>query len=175
MVPQEDITMRRIFAVSLVAGFCVVLGTGAAGADETLTLRADDSVFVDLTQRATSTRLELGERAASTGPDFVETLVMEGQPLRSSVVQGVVARGLPDIQYCYERAMARVKAPSGEVSLSFVILPRGNVAQVKVEVVGPRGKGLEKCMSQRVRKWQFPANDVQTEVAIPLMFDLGGQ
>lgn len=155
----------------------ITLGSLAASADE-LTVKADSAAFTDLSERAGAGRLDLGRRAGAAAPDVVETEVIAAQPLPASAVQAVVAARTAEVQYCYEKAMARVKSPAGEVAVRFVIAPQGHVTAIRVEVpdaklVG-RGatKGLERCVMMRVKQWRFPSNDTSTEVAIPFVFSM---
>ena len=164
--------MRRTFIASWLA--VVLLGGVAAADDQPQTLKADDHCFTDLSTRAGDGSLDLGKRTSAGSPDYTETEEIAPQRLPASVVQAVVADKMGEVEYCWEKATAHVKAPAGEVSVSFVILPRGNVGSVHVAIVGPRSKALEKCVAQRVARWHFPSNDVNTEVSIPFAFGTAG-
>lgn len=166
--------MRRFIASSLMA--LVVAGSvGRAVADgECETIKTDTSAFTDLSSRASSAKLDLGKRAG-VAPDVTETIDMAPQKLSPKQVQTVVAKKLDEVQYCYERAMIGIKSPTSEVGVTFVILPRGNVGKVDVQVSGPHGKSLEKCITQRVKKWRFPVAEGETEVTIPFELGMAGQ
>lgn len=167
---------HRLLALS--AGLLLlVLGSLVASADE-LTVKADGAAFDELSARAGAGRLELGHRTSAAAPEFVETEIVAAQPLPASAVQAVVAARTADVQYCYEKAMARVKAPAGEVSVSFVIAPQGHPTGIRVEVPDAKlvgravTRGLERCVMTRVKQWRFPTNDTSTEVAIPFVFSM---
>jgi TonB family protein len=164
--------MRRTFIASWLA--VVLVGGVAVADDQPQTLKSDDHCFTDLSARAGDGGLELGGRSGAA-PDYVETQEIGPQRLPARVVQGVVAERMGEIEYCWDKSMQRVKAPAGEIAVSFVIGPRGTVGSVQVTVSGSKGKpGLEKCVAQRVKKWRFPQADVETEVTIPFAFGTAG-
>jgi outer membrane biosynthesis protein TonB len=163
--------MRRFIAGSLASLLIAAATAAPAVADgELSTIKADTAAFTDLTTRASSGSLDLGARERGDGPVVEETMALAPQRLSSKQVQTVVAQKSDDIRYCYDRAMRGVKDPTSEIAVSFVILPRGNVAKIKVTSVGGPAKALEKCIVQRVKKWRFPVADAETEVEIPFVF-----
>lgn len=120
-------------------------------------------------------KVELGRtRRTSAMPTDEVMLRMEAQTLDADVVTNVVRRNLGHIQYCYDRIAARAKAPTGEVTLHFVVEPKGHVTGISVAAAGVNAEKLETCMTTRIKKWKFPAADAPTIVDYPLVFDVAG-
>jgi TonB family protein len=141
-----------------------------APAADAATIKTEGSALTDLTNRAGRGNLELGRRATSLSPEVEESVVVDAVRLSPAQVRAVVALKTEEIRYCYDRAMVNVKDASGEVSVRFVVAPKGTVDKVEVTVTGSQGKGLEKCVVQRVKKWQFPETDAETPVELPFVF-----
>ena len=164
-------TRRTTLVASLLA---LAISAGPVLAEELQTVKTDNATFTDLTSVATQGKTSLGLRKGGGAPTVEETITVAPQRLSAKQVQKVIDDRMPEVEYCYSKHMRGVNGVSGELALSFAISPKGTTGNIKVEIVGPKGKGLEKCIMQRVKKWRFPAADEITEVTIPLVFSVAG-
>ncbi len=99
---------------------------------------------------------------------------MAVQPLTPDQVSTVIKANVARLEYCHQRLAARGAAPTGEVSMRFTVLPKGNPVDVQVIAGGPNADKLERCMVARIRALRFPAADAPTPVDYPLLFDDAG-
>ncbi len=78
------------------------------------------------------------------------------------------------IRWCYQQELQKNPDLTGEIKMQWVILPTGFTARVKVAKSTIRNAAVERCVSDRIATWRFPApkggNAVQ--VVYPFIFRL---
>lgn len=138
--------------------------------------RARKAAVVELARETRLARsVSLGKRSRARGvPETEEVVRFDVQPLEPRVVRAMMAEKAAQLHYCHERMAGLKGAPTGAVTLKFVIEPKGNVSSVEVFAGQGRGRELERCLAQRIRSWKFPAADAPTVVDYPLVFDIAG-
>lgn len=125
-----------------------------------------------LHSRATRAPVELGRRSMDAAlPSNEVMLRMELQRLDSRQINEVIRANVSRIQVCYERAVAIGRAPTGAVSVRFVVEPTGVVSSADV-ACGKHNHVLKRCLEHRVRSWKFPRADAPTTVDYPFVFDV---
>lgn len=164
----------RHTTIASVISLLLVGGVAAAEPGRGRTIRTSGESLDDLATRARESDIDLGSRRDAAVPEVTEVdQVFEPQRLAAKAVQKVVAEHQGEVRYCYER-LTRGTNASGEVSVRFTIQPRGHVSVVAVSAPGVGSRSLEKCITQRVKKWRFPQADLETEVEIPFVFSTAG-
>lgn len=119
-------------------------------------------------------KARLGGRRDKQVPSADSVVVMDVQPLPPATVSAVIKKNAAKVQYCHESLASRGLASGGEVSVSFVVEPKGYVSSVKVVAGGQGARELEACMKRRILKWKFPAADAPTKVSYPFVFEVAG-
>ena len=156
---------------NLLVALLVTLASAASAAADEECVKSSDSAFRDLAARARAPR-RLGDRRAAP-LDLAEVETFQVQRLTPRTVEKVLADRSPEVKYCWDRTMVRRRPASGEVTLRFVVEPKGVVSTIRVEAPG-LGAAFERCVVRAARRWKFPAADGETEVEYPIVFDLGG-
>ncbi len=131
--------------------------------------------LADLSKRAReAARIGLGPAPRSDLPP-PETLVqMQARTVDQATIARVVRADMRALQYCHESLTARGVQCGGDLSLRFVIEPRGHVSGVKVSAGGANAATFEACIAARVKTWKFPAADAPTTVSYPLVLERSG-
>jgi len=170
----------RYRLAALAAGLALTWMGGVAAADQgsTHTVKVDTSAGLDRLGDIglDANKLDLRKRRLhkSAAPVFEEVMKFEKQRLRPAQVAKVVRKHTARLQYCYARATAATKAPTGVATVHFVVEPKGSVSSVSVVAAGVSGKRLERCMTRAISRWRFPRADAETVVDYPLVFDVAG-
>jgi hypothetical protein len=98
-------------------------------------------------------------------------------PFTNYSIQLVVKSHLPDVQACYDQVVLEIggkKPPEGRVLVKFSILANGLTTETKVD----RKKSTLKndrvwdCVTDEIRRWEFPNPTDQLEHPIEYPFDL---
>jgi hypothetical protein len=102
-----------------------------------------------------------GYGAASRGPRGIAGEVMQGMPavqgsLDRELIRRIVRHHQNELRYCYELALQRSPALQGRLMVRFVIDMQGNVVMSTPESSTANNPQLEACVTQAVRRWQFP-------------------
>ncbi len=119
-------------------------------------------------------KLRLDGRRGAQVPEADHVVRMGLQPLPINTVRAIIKKNAHKLQYCHERLAARGLASGGEVSVTFMVEPKGYVSNVKVVAGGEGARELERCMKQRIQKWKFPAADAPTPVSYPFVLEVAG-
>jgi len=77
--------------------------------------------------------------------------------LDKEVVRRVIRRHLLEVQDCYEKGLARHPELAGRVMIQFTISGKGEVIASVVQSSDLGDKIVERCITDRMRKWEFPA------------------
>ena len=72
------------------------------------------------------------------------------------VIRRVIRSHMPEVKFCYERALMAQKDLSGRVQVKFMISPTGKVTASIVEASTLRSPTTEQCVAEAVRRWDFP-------------------
>ncbi len=72
------------------------------------------------------------------------------------VIRRVIRSHMPEVKFCYERALMAQKDLSGRVQVKFMISPTGKVTASVVEASTLRSPTTEQCVAEAVRRWDFP-------------------
>ncbi|MCB9550643.1 MAG: TonB family protein [Myxococcales bacterium] len=76
--------------------------------------------------------------------------------LDRAIIQRVVRRHNAQVRYCYEKALNKNPALKGKVVLKWTIDAEGKVAAVSVSESTLKDAETEACLTQTVKRWQFP-------------------
>ncbi|MGK0361739.1 MAG: TonB family protein [Bradymonadia bacterium] len=93
---------------------------------------------------------------------------------KPSDIQRVVSARANGVKFCYEKALGANPELSGQLSLSWRILPDGSVAKVRVEKSTLGNKAVGNCVARVIKRWKFPKPDGgQCAVRYPFVFNSG--
>lgn len=110
----------------------------------------------------------------SSAPVYEEIMRFEKQRLGPKAVTKVIRAKRGALRDCYMRAVARSKKDAGEVTVRFVVEPKGHVTHIEVKASGKNGRRLRRCMTRHIKRWRFPKADAETQVDYPFVFDVAG-
>lgn len=90
------------------------------------------------------------------------------------LVAKVVRRHQSEIRFCYESELSKSPELAGKVTMRWVIAPDGAVAAAEVSESTLGSAAVERCMADRIRRWQFPVpeNAGETIVNFPWIFSV---
>jgi hypothetical protein len=99
------------------------------------------------------------------------------QGLDRSAIDEVIRRNLGQVRFCYEQALQGAPSLSGRVAMGFVIGGNGLVKTADVENSTMANKGVEDCISMRLKTWKFPLpqGGVDVKVTYPFVLRRQGQ
>ncbi len=99
------------------------------------------------------------------------------QGLDRSAIDEVIRRNLGQVRFCYEQALQGTPSLSGRVAMGFVIGGNGLVKTADVENSTMANKGVEDCISMRLKTWKFPLpqGGVDVKVTYPFVLRRQGQ
>ncbi|MFK7986581.1 MAG: AgmX/PglI C-terminal domain-containing protein [Sandaracinaceae bacterium] len=86
----------------------------------------------------------------TTDPDSAGSLPREA-------IQNVVRDDQNGVRYCYERELAENPELAGRVVYRWIIGADGHVQSVLVESTTLENEAVERCVHQRIQRWEFPA------------------
>jgi len=103
-----------------------------------------------------------GEHAVNFSSENVQVL----SGLSKDIINAVVQRHRSEIRACYDAALQRNPNIRGKVVMAFSIQPNGIVSATSVKESSVGDRGLDGCISSRIRTWVFPKPEapVVTEV-----------
>lgn len=116
-----------------------------------------------------------GKGDASIGIGGEETVIMGS--LDPAIIDAVIRRHLPQIQYCYERELPSKPKLNGKLVVHFVIEADGRVSTAAMKTTTMHDGGVEGCVAQRFKMIRFPnpkGGGIVT-VNYPLLFKASGQ
>ena len=104
---------------------------------------------------------------------FAGDVTIKGE-LDRETVRRYIQTKMDQIRWCYQQELQKNPELTGEVRMQWIILPTGFTAKVKVGDSSIRNAAVERCISDRIATWRFPApkggNPVQ--VFYPFIFRL---
>ncbi len=92
-----------------------------------------------------------GDPRVVTGPVSVE-----GELDRETVRRYIQSK-LDQIRFCYQKEVQGNPDLAGQVKAEWVILPTGNVAQVRISQSSLGSNAVESCVISRIQTWRFPS------------------
>jgi TonB family protein len=118
----------------------------------------------------------VGPRAhRATAPDVVPATVQVRGSLDKEFIRRVVRRHLNEVKFCYERELPRNPDLHGRVTTQFTISESGVVLAAVVQQSTLNHPGVEACIVDAVRRWEFPAvPGGQIVVSYPFVFKMAG-
>jgi TonB family protein len=97
-------------------------------------------------------------------------------PFNTESIHSVVESHQDEVKLCYESTLAEGADASGEVVVTFTVLPEGVVTKARVKSSTLRHRGIEACLLDALRHWYFPKPDRAQPVEFPFRFsEIGGK
>ena len=117
----------------------------------------------------------VGASGGAPVPLGAEAEVAQG--LDRSAIDEVIRRNLGQVRFCYEQALQGTPNLSGRVAMGFVIGGNGLVKAAQVESSSIANKGVEDCITMRLKTWKFPVpqGNVDVKVTYPFVLRRQGQ
>lgn len=117
----------------------------------------------------------VGSSGGAPIPLGAEAEVAQG--LDRSAIDEVIRRNLGQVRFCYEQALQGTPSLSGRVAMGFVIGGNGLVKSAQVENSSMANKGVEDCITMRLKTWKFPVpqGGVDVKVTYPFVLRRQGQ
>lgn len=82
-------------------------------------------------------------------------------------IRSVIARHRPEVRFCYEQALIGRPGLEGRVTVGFQIAQDGHVAASNAQGMS----GVDTCVAQAARRWQFPTSASPTVVTYPFILE----
>ena len=76
--------------------------------------------------------------------------------LPKEVIRRVVRRNLSQVRYCYERELMKNPRLVGKLTIKWVVAADGTVARASVMDSQLNNPAVERCMTQKIKRWRFP-------------------
>jgi hypothetical protein len=97
--------------------------------------------------------------------------------LDKSAIDEVIRRNLGQVRFCYEQALQGNAGLNGRVAMGFTIGGNGLVKSASVENSSMANKGVEDCITMRLKTWKFPLpqGGVDVKVTYPFVLRRQGQ
>lgn len=117
----------------------------------------------------------VGSAGGAPVPLGAEAEVAAG--LDRSAIDEVIRRNLGQVRFCYEQALQNTPGLSGRVAMDFVIGGNGLVKTASVANSSLANKGVEDCITMRLKTWKFPVpqGNVDVKVTYPFVLRRQGQ
>jgi hypothetical protein len=117
----------------------------------------------------------VGAAGGAPVPLGAEAEVAQG--LDRSAIDEVIRRNLGQVRFCYEQALQGSPNLSGRVAMAFVIGGNGLVKSAEVANSSMANKGVEDCITMRLKTWKFPVpqGGVDVKVTYPFVLRRQGQ
>ncbi|WP_413944280.1 AgmX/PglI C-terminal domain-containing protein [Bdellovibrio sp. HCB-162] len=117
----------------------------------------------------------VGSAGGAPVPLGAEAEVAQG--LDRSAIDEVIRRNLGQVRFCYEQALQGAPQLSGRVAMGFTIGGNGLVKTAQVESSSMANKGVEDCITMRLKTWKFPVpqGGVDVKVTYPFVLRRQGQ
>ncbi len=117
----------------------------------------------------------VGAAGGAPVPLGAEAEVAQG--LDRSAIDEVIRRNLGQVRFCYEQALQGTPSLSGRVAMGFTIGGNGLVKSAQVESSSMANKGVEDCITMRLKTWKFPVpqGSVDVKVTYPFVLRRQGQ
>lgn len=117
----------------------------------------------------------VGAAGGAPVPLGAEAEVAQG--LDRSAIDEVIRRNLGQVRFCYEQALQGTPSLSGRVAMGFTIGGNGLVKSAQVENSSMANRGVEDCITMRLKTWKFPIpqGGVDVKVTYPFVLRRQGQ
>jgi hypothetical protein len=92
--------------------------------------------------------------------------VAKPKSLSDAQVADVMKKHADEIQYCWNRLPAKLRASDASVVVSLSVAPKGDV--VDKTLVGDAPQEAKACIAGLIERWQFPAAELASDVEYPL-------
>lgn len=117
----------------------------------------------------------VGSAGGAPVPLGAEAEVAQG--LDRSAIDEVIRRNLGQVRFCYEQALQGTPNLSGRVAMAFTIGGNGLVKAAEVASSSMANKGVEDCITMRLKTWKFPVpqGGVDVKVTYPFVLRRQGQ
>jgi outer membrane biosynthesis protein TonB len=114
--------------------------------------------------------MNIGGTAASYFQPMEEEALVEGGLDRDQIA-AVINRHIGEILYCYEQGLQVKPGLNGRVNERFVINGAGRVSSANVSSSSLHDAGVEGCITNHLKSWQFPkpVGGVNVKVTYPFM------
>jgi len=76
--------------------------------------------------------------------------------LDKEIIRRVVRLHMNEVKYCYDQELVRKPGIEGRLSVQFVISPFGQVVSSVMQSTTMNNLGVEKCVVDAVKRWEFP-------------------
>lgn len=76
--------------------------------------------------------------------------------LDKEIIRRVIKQHIAQIRYCYEKELVRNPGLFGKVATQFTISASGSVQSAKVQQSTLNNREVERCITAKIRTWQFP-------------------
>jgi len=98
---------------------------------------------------------DLGERNSRV-PNIVPGNPEVQGSLDKEIIRRVVRQHRGEIRYCYEQELQKNRGLAGRVTVRFTISATGSVVSAVVRDSTLNNAAVERCMTERIRRWVFP-------------------
>ncbi len=117
----------------------------------------------------------VGAAGGAPVPLGAEAEVAQG--LDKMAIDEVIRRNLGQVRFCYEQALQGTPNLNGRVAMGFTIGGNGLVKSAAVESSSMANKGVEDCITMRLKTWKFPLpqGGVDVKVTYPFVLRRQGQ
>lgn len=95
---------------------------------------------------------EFGARAPRVKPGESET----SDSIDKDVIRRIVRAHLNEVRYCYSKGLASNPDLKGRVMVKFKIAPTGSVVESEVDSQTLGDDTVASCISEAVKRWEFP-------------------
>lgn len=117
----------------------------------------------------------VGSSGGAPVPLGAEAEVASG--LDKAAIDEVIRRNIGQVRFCYEQALQGTPNLSGRIAMGFTIGGNGLVKTANVENTSMANKGVEDCITMRLKTWKFPLpqGGVDVKVTYPFVLRRQGQ
>src|SRR5690606_4360549 len=76
--------------------------------------------------------------------------------LDPAVIRQIIEERLPEVRYCYEKALLESKNLKGKISASWTISAQGGVLDLSTASEEVQDTVLHPCLREQMNQWKFP-------------------
>lgn len=115
-------------------------------------------------------QLSAGQGVKISNVAMGNDVLLEGG-LSQAVIQATIAKYLSQVRACYEEGLRNNPALTGLVNTNFEIGAAGDVGNIKMGQSSLGDSGVENCIANRMKTWQFPkpVGGVRVKVNYPFL------
>jgi TonB family protein len=118
----------------------------------------------------------IGRRQARV-PDIVGGIATVRGTLDKEIIRRIVRRHVNEVRYCYQQGLTARPSLEGRAVVQFTIAPTGQVLASVLQSSTLGAVGVEKCVVDAVKRWEFPkpAGGGLVIVSYPFQFSRPGE